>query len=70
MGLLKDLKMSLLNFTFIIIYKIHKILILIKNHLNYLKDNISELFFKEYNILFFKKKLAFFIIYNNGIFKS
>ena len=56
MGLLKDLKMSLLNFTFIIIYKIHKILILIKNHLNYLKDNISELFFKEYNILFLKKK--------------
>ena len=45
MDLLKDLKMSLLNFSFIIIYTIHKILVLIKNHLNYLKDNIFKCFF-------------------------
>ena len=51
MDLLKDLKMSLLNFSFIMVYTIHKISVLIKNHLNYLKDNIFELFFKEYNIL-------------------
>ena len=71
MDLLKDLKMSLLIFSFIMIYAIHKILVLIKNHLNYLKDNFLECFFKEYNILLcFLKKLIFFITYNNGKFKS
>ena len=56
MDLLKDLKMSLLNFNFIMIYTINKILVLIKNHLNYLKDNIFECFFKKYNrLLFFLK---------------
>ena len=34
MDLLKDLKMSLLNFNFIMIYIIHK---MIKNNLNYLR---------------------------------
>ena len=42
MDLLKDLKTLLLNFSFIKIYIIHKILVLIKNHLRYLKDNIFE----------------------------
>ena len=31
-------------------------LVLLKNDLNYLEDIIFECFFKEYNILFFKKK--------------
>ena len=71
MDLLKDLKMSLLSFSFIMICTIYKILLLIKNHLNYLKDNIFECFFKEYNmLLIFFKKLIFFIIYNNEKFKS
>ena len=34
--------MSLLNFSFIMIYTIHKILLLIKNYLNYDKDNVFE----------------------------
>ena len=34
---------------------IHKMLLLLKNHLNYLKDSIFESFFKEYNRLFLKK---------------
>ena len=44
---------------------IHKILVLIKNHLNFLKDNNFECFFKEYNIIsnffffFFKKFIIF-----------
>ena len=40
------------------IYIIHKILVLIKSHLNYLKVNIVEFFFKKYNrlLFFFKKK--------------
>ena len=35
--LLEDLKMALLNFSFVMIYIIPKILVLLKNHLNYLK---------------------------------
>ena len=60
MNLLEDLKKSPLNFSFIIIYKIHKILVLIKNRLNYLKDNIFEFFFKKYDRLSFSKKNIFF----------
>ena len=44
--------MSLLNFNFVISYKNHKMLVLLKNHLNYLKNSIFECFFKEYNRLF------------------
>ena len=54
MNLLKDLKIYLLIFNFLMIYIIHKMLILLKNHLNYLKDNIFECFFKKYNRTFFK----------------
>ena len=46
-----DLKISLLNFSFVMIYIIHKILLLLKNHMNYLKDNIFKCFFKEYHRL-------------------
>ena len=53
MDLLEDLKMSLLSFNFAIIYITHKMLELLKNHLNYLKDSMFERFFKEYNRLFF-----------------
>ena len=47
MNLFKDFKKSLLNFSFILIYTIRKILVLIKNHLNYFKDNIFECFLKK-----------------------
>ena len=47
MNLLEDFKKSVFNFSFIIIYIIHKILVLIKNDLNYVKDNIFECFFKK-----------------------
>ena len=60
MDLLEDLRMPLLNFNFVMIHIIHKILVLIKNHMNYLKDNIFEFFFKKYNRLFnFFKKIIF-----------
>ena len=42
MDLLEDLRKLLLNFNFAIIHKTHKILVLFKNHLNYLKHNIFE----------------------------
>ena len=48
-----DLRISLLNFNFVMIHIIHKILVLIKNHMNDLKDNIFEFFFKKYNRLLF-----------------
>ena len=53
MDLLEDLKMSLLNFIFVMIYIIYEMLVLLKNHLNYFKDNIFECFLKKYNRLFF-----------------
>ena len=40
MDLLEDLKISLLNFNFVMAYIIHKMLVLLKNYLNYLKYNI------------------------------
>ena len=43
--------MSLLNFDFFMVYIIHKILVLLKYHLHYLKNNIFESFFKKYNRL-------------------
>ena len=62
--------MSLLNFNVVMIYLIHKMSVFLKNHLNFLKDSIFECFFKEYNRLFFSKKLIFFTTYNDGKFKS
>ena len=57
MDLLEDLKMALLNFNLVMIYIIHKMLVLLKNHQNYSKESISECFFKEHNIIFFSNKL-------------
>ena len=55
-----NLRISLLNFNFVMIHIIHKILVLIKNHMNYLEDNIFEFFFKKYNRLLFFLKINFF----------
>ena len=51
MDLLEDLKTQFLNFNFVMIYIIHRILVLLKNNLNYLRESIFECFFKEYNKL-------------------
>ena len=53
MDSLEDLKISLLSFTFVIIFIIYKMLVLLKNYLNYLKDNIFDCLFKKYNRLLF-----------------
>ena len=45
MNLLENLAVSLLKFNFDMIYTIYKILVLPKNHLNFLKDKIFECFF-------------------------
>ena len=59
MNLLEDLKMSPLNFNFAMVYIIHKILVLLKNHLKiiFLRSVIG--------FYFFKTKFFFFIIYND-----
>ena len=38
-----DLRISLLNFNFVMIHIFHKILVLIKNHMYYLKDKILRI---------------------------
>ena len=62
MDLLEDLKMLRLNFSFLIlllnfvmIYIIFKMLVLLKNHLSYFKDNIFKSFYKKYTFIFFEK---------------
>ena len=45
--------MSILNVNFVLIFMIHKMLVLLKNHLNCLKDDVFECLFKEYNKLLF-----------------
>ena len=58
MDLLKDLKISVLSFNFVMTYINHKMLVLIENNLDYFRDSISECFFNQYNsrLLFFLKK--------------
>ena len=46
MDLWEASKMSLLNFNFVMIYIIHKMLVMLKNYLNYLKDSIFQLFLR------------------------
>ena len=46
MDLLKDLKMSLLSFNFVMIDIVRKMLVLIENNLNYLTDTIFECFLR------------------------
>ena len=59
--------MSLLNFSFAMIYIIHKMLVLLKNNLNYLKDSIFEWFLKSIIDFYFLKIIIIFSIkYNNG----
>ena len=62
MDLLKDLKMLLLNFSFaVMIYKIHKTLILLKIHLNLLTVVFLNAFLRStINFYFFSKKKKFF----------
>ena len=52
--------MSVLSLYFAMIYIIHKILVLIRNNLNCLKNRIFECFFKEYNRLLIFLKIYFF----------
>ena len=50
-----DLKISLLNLIFAMIYILHKILVLIKYYVTYLKDKIFEFFQSIIDFYFFIK---------------
>ena len=39
------LRISLINFYFVMIDVFHKVIVLVRNHLNYFKDNIFDFFF-------------------------
>ena len=52
-GFIRRFKNITFKFSFVMIYIIYKILVMIKNHLNYFKDNIFEYFFKKCNRLLF-----------------
>ena len=65
-----DLRISLSNSKFVMIHVNCKMLVLLKNHLNYLFENIFECVFKKYNRLLFFSKIDFFKIYTNVKFKS
>ena len=46
--------MSLLNLNFVMIYIIHKMLLLLKNHVYYLRNSIFECFLRSVIFFFFK----------------
>ena len=46
--LLEDLNIFLSHFNFVMVYMIHKMLVLIKNSLNYLQDSVFKCFLNEY----------------------
>ena len=62
MDLLEDLKMLLLNFNFVMIYIIHKMIVLLKNHLNNLKDSILNAFVRSI--------IGFYFCYENYFFSQ
>ena len=53
------MKMPILNFNLVMIYIIHKMLVLHKNHLNYLKGSIYKYFFRNIIDFFFEKIISF-----------
>ena len=59
-----DLRVSLLNFdlnfNFVKIHIIHKIFVFIKNHINFLKDNIFLSFSRSIIDFYLFKKIFFF----------
>ena len=60
MNLLKYLKMSRLNFNFVMIYIIHKMLVLLKNHLDFLKVIFGNAFLRSIiDLQVFLKKYSF-----------
>ena len=57
-----NLKVSLLSFNFVMVYIIHKILALLENHVNFLKDNIYNAFLRSIIVLLYNvfRKTVFF----------
>ena len=64
------LRTSLFNLNFVMIYIIHKMSVLLRSHLNCLKESVFECFFKEYSRLLFIFLIFFFTTYSDGNVKS
>ena len=62
--------MSLLNFSFVIIYIIHIILVLLQNNLNYLKDSTFECLLGSIIDIYLFIKINFCHKKNNGKLNS
>ena len=58
MDFLEDLRMSLLNYSFVMFYIIHKMLVLLKKTLNYLKENFFERIFRKFFSYIMMKNLG------------
>ena len=64
--IIKTIENFYFKFSFVVIYIIHKILVFLKNRLNFLKDNIFECFLRsiiDFNVL---KKIISVKAYNDG----
>ena len=71
MNLLENLKMSRLIFSFVMIYIIHKMLVLLKITWIISKIILLNAFLRSIiDFYFLKKNLFFFIIYNDGKSKA
>ena len=57
MNLLEDLRMSLSSFNFVMIHTIHKILVLIKNHMNHM-NYLQDFFLRSIVDFYLRKKNA------------
>ena len=58
-GFIRNLRMSLLIFNFVMIYIIHKISVLLKNQLNYFKELLKAFLRSIIDFYFFKKNIFF-----------
>ena len=63
---IKTIENFYFKFSFVVIYIIHKILVLLKNHLNFLKDSVFECFLRSIIDFHFSKTLISVKVYNDG----
>ena len=63
---IKTIENFYFKFSFVVIYIIHKILVLLKNHLNFLKDSVFECFLRSIIDFHFSKTIISIKVYSDG----
>ena len=63
---IKTIENFYFKFSFVVIYIIHKILVSLKNRLNFLKDSIFECFLRSIIDFYVLKKIISVKVYNDG----